>query len=283
MLTPRYFALGLFSALVFASFPVRAADSAPTPIPYRGMSLDDTAKLNAALNKAMVAEDASIKAILDANPSFSIVKGNSAIIPTPYVPARHDGFVAIAKKGDIDVLFDGDSITDFWATNGKDVFPKYFGGLKLANFAISGDTTQGVLYRLQNGEGQGFQPKAIMLMIGTNNVSRGNTAVEVTDGIIADLNELRKDFPDAKILLLAVFPRGLPSDPYRKTIADINAMIAKLDDQQHIFYLDIGSKFLGEDGVFLPDTFLPDNLHPKAAGYEIWANAVKDKLAELMK
>jgi lysophospholipase L1-like esterase len=205
-----------------------------------------------------------------------------AIIPAPYQPARHDKFVEIAKKGDIDVLFDGDSITDFWATNGKDVFPKYFGGWKLANFAISGDTTQGVLYRLQHGEGQGFSPKAIMLMIGTNNTGR-NTAVEIADGIIADVNELRKDFPAAKILLLAVFPRGLPNDPARKTIADINAMIAKLDDQKHIFYLDIGPKFLGADGAFLPDVFLPDNLHPKAAGYEIWGAAVKDKLLELMK
>jgi lysophospholipase L1-like esterase len=282
MITPRFYLLGFFSALAFVGSTTLAADSAPTPIPYVGMSLADTAKLNNTLNKLLVSADPSIKGILEATPSFSIVKGNSAIIPTPYQPARHDTFVEIAKKGDIDVLFDGDSITDFWATNGKDVFPKYFGGWKLANFAISGDTTQGVLYRLQNGEGVGFSPKAIMLMIGTNNTGR-NTAVEIADGIIADVNELRKDFPAAKILLLAVFPRGLPNDPARKTIADINGMIAKLDDQKHIFYLDIGAKFLGDDGAFLPGVFLKDNLHPAAPGYEIWGQAVKDKLLELMK
>jgi lysophospholipase L1-like esterase len=259
-----------------------AADSAPAPIPYRGMSLDDTAKLNSTLNKLLVAEDPSVQAILDAHPTFAVFRANSAIIPAPFNPARHAGFVEIAKKGDIDLLFAGDSITDWWATNGKDVFAKYFGGMKVANFAIAGDTTQGVLYRLQNGEGQGFQPKAIMLMIGTNNTG-ANTAAQIADGVIADLNELRKDFPDAKILLLGVFPRSVPGDPVRKTIADINAILSTLDDGKHIFYMDIGSKFLGADGTFLPDTFLPDNLHPKAAGYEIWAQAVKDKLAELMK
>ena len=57
----------------------------------------------------------------------------------------------------------------------------------------------------------------------------------------------------------------------------------RLDDQRHVFYLDIGAKFLDDKGVFLPDSFRPDNLHPLAKGYDIWGEAVKDKLAELMK
>jgi beta-glucosidase len=95
--------------------------------------------------------------------------------------------------------------------------------------------------------------------------------------------EMRKDFPDAKILLLAVFPRGLPNDPVRDKIADINRIISKLDDQKHVFYMDIGSKFLDANGAFLPDSFRGDNLHPQTKGYEIWGEAVKDKIAELMK
>ena len=77
--------------------------------------------------------------------------------------------------------------------------------IRTANFAIAGDTTQGVLWGLQNGEGQGFQPKAIMLMIGTNNTG-ANTAPEIAEGIGAVVLEMRHDFPDAKILLLAIFP-----------------------------------------------------------------------------
>jgi len=197
---------------------------------------------------------------------------------------RHEGFVEIAKRGNIDLLLDGDSITDWWVQGeaNKAMFDKYFGTMRTANFAIAGDTTQGVLWGLRNGEGQGFQPKAIMVMIGTNN-SGGNTAPEIAEGVGAVVLEMRNDFPDAKILLLAIFPRGMPGDPVRDKIADANKIIARLDDQRHVFYMDIGSKFLDASGVFLPETFRPDNLHPIARGYDIWGEAVKDKLAELMK
>ena len=160
--------------------------------------------------------------------------------------------------------------------------------MKTANFAVAGDTTQGVLWGLKNGEGQGFQPKAIMVMIGTNNSGGSNnagtmTAAEIAEGVGAVVQEMRTDFPQAKILLLAIFPRGRPGDSVRDKIAEINRIIAKLDDQRHVFYLDIGPKFLDEKGEFLPGAFRPDNLHPSAGGYDIWGAAVKDKLAELMK
>jgi lysophospholipase L1-like esterase len=297
MTTPRLLSLGLFSVLALVSLSAAPADSAsaaaPAPIPLNGLSVSEVAQLNSAMKKLLVTQDPSVQAIFDANPNGVFFRPNSAIVPTPYQPARHDAFVEIAKKGDIDLLFDGDSITDFWRVddpttkhNGKAVFDKYFGSLKVANFGISGDTTQGVLYRLQNGEGQGFQPKAIMLMIGTNNVSGRDqpTAPQVADGIICDVNEMRKDFPNAKILLLGIFPRGVPTDPMRKTIADINTIISKLDDEKHIFYMDIGPKFLNADGVITPDIMSEASpLHPTEHGYEIWAEAVKDKLAELMK
>ena len=203
---------------------------------------------------------------------------------------RHEGFVETARKGDIDLLLEGDSITDWWVQGdaNKAMFDKYFGSMKTANFAIAGDTTQGVLWGLHNGEGQGFQPKAIMLMIGTNNTGGTDyagtaTAAEIAEGVGAVVQEMRTDFPQAKILLLAIFPRGLPGDSVRDKIAHINRIISKLDDQRHVFYMDIGAKFLDDRGFFLPDTFRPDNLHPVAKGYDIWGAAVKDKLAELMK
>jgi lysophospholipase L1-like esterase len=197
---------------------------------------------------------------------------------------RHEGFVEIAKQGNIDLLLHGDSITDWWVQGdaSKTVFDKYFGSLRTANFAVAGDTTQGVLWGLKNGEGQGYQPKAVMLMIGTNN-SGANTAPEIAEGIGAIVLELRKDFPDAKILLLAIFPRSTPGDPVRDKLAEVNRIIARLDDQRHVFFMDIGAKFLDEKGVFLPDSFRPDNLHPQAKGYEIWGDAVSQKLAQLMK
>ena len=94
---------------------------------------------------------------------------------------------------------------------------------------------------------------------------------------------MRRDFPNAKILLLAIFPRSTPGDPVRDKIAEVNRIISKLNDNQHVFYMDIGPKFLDEKGVFLPDAFRGDNLHPQAKGYDIWGQAVSAKLAELMK
>jgi beta-glucosidase len=161
---------------------------------------------------------------------------------------RHQNFAAQAQKGDIDVLFMGDSITDFWATNGKAVWAQNYAPLKAANFGISADRTQHVLWRLQNGEGQGFTPKVVVLMIGTNNIGvetrrtpasawRG-TSAEAIEGVTAVVNELRKDFPNAKILLLSIFPRGDDLLAMQQ-IPEVNRGLAKLDDQKHVFYLDV--------------------------------------------
>jgi beta-glucosidase len=220
---------------------------------------------------------------------------NTAIIPqlSPPFMRAHTNFVEIAKKGDIDVLFMGDSITDWWrstgrgsGTNGvisyggKAVFEKYFGSMKVANFGIAGDTTQGVLWRLQHGEGEGYKPKAIMLMIGTNNTGR-NSPPEITMGVADVVFELRKDFPEAKILLLAIFPRSGPGTRVRAQLDEINKTIATLHDNQHVFYQDIGSKFLADDGS-IPRDIMSDGLHPTSKGYEIWAEAVHDTLVSLM-
>jgi lysophospholipase L1-like esterase len=121
-----------------------------------------------------------------------------------------------------------------------------------------------------------------MVMIGTNN-SGTFSAAEIAEGIGAVVLEMRNDFPDAKILLLAIFPRSVPGDPVRDKIAEVNRIIARLDDQKHVFFLDIGAKFSDERGFFLPDAFRTDNLHPQAKGYDIWGEAVKQKLAELLR
>jgi lysophospholipase L1-like esterase len=266
----------------------------PAPVPPEVAMLRPTPaeleQVNAALTKWIASDKSANKPLLQKFEPIMLQWQPRLNVAATYTQtqqrmgARHLGFVETAGKGNIDLLLDGDSITDFWAQNdaNKAMFDKYFGNMKTANFAISGDTTQGVLWGLKNGEGQGFQPKAIMLMIGTNN-SGSSTAPEIAEGVGAVVLEMRKDFPDAKILLLAIFPRSTPGDPIRDKLAEVNRTISKLDDQRHVFYLDIGSQFLDAKGVFLTESFRPDNLHPLAKGYDIWGTAVKDKLAELMK
>jgi lysophospholipase L1-like esterase len=245
--------------------------------------------VNAALKRLIDSDKSAVQPLLKKYESLMLLQPPRLNVAATFTQTnqrmgpRHEGFVEIAKQGGIDLLLHGDSITDWWLQEAnKPVFDKYFGHLKTANFAIAGDTTQGVLWGLRNGEGQGFQPKAVMLMIGTNNTGTF-TGPEIAEGVGAVVLELRRNFPNAKILLLAIFPRSVPGDPVRDKIAEVNRLISRLDDRQHVFYMDIGSKFLDEKGVFLPDSFRPDNLHPQAKGYEIWGEAVSAKLAELMK
>src|SRR5688572_15150406 len=271
--------------------PVQIGPSAPVPpeVAMLRPTAAELAELNQALKTFVDTNTSPAKELLKKYESLVMIEPPRLNTAATFTQTnqrqgpRHLGFVEIAKAGNIDLLLLGDSITDWWVQNDENtaVFRKYFGDLRTANFAIAGDTTQGVLWGLRNGEGQGFQPKAVMLMIGTNNNT--HTAPEVAEGIGAVVLELRRNFPNAKILLLAIFPRSVPGDPIREKLSEVNRLIARLDDQRNVFFMDIGSKFLDETGVFLPNTFRPDNLHPIAGGYEIWGAAVKDKLAELMK
>jgi lysophospholipase L1-like esterase len=265
----------------------------PAPVPPEVAMLRDAsqiAQINEAVTRLIEADRSPSKSLLvkyESLLTLQVPRLNTAATftqTTQRMGPRHEGFVETAKQGNIDLLLHGDSITDWWVQNdeNKQMFQKYFGQIRTANFAVSGDTTQGVLWGLKNGEGQGFQPKAVMLMIGTNNTGP-NTAPEIAEGIGAVVLELRRDFPDAKILMLAIFPRAVPGDPVRDKIAEINKTISRLNDDQHVFYLDIGAKFLDDKGVFLPGAFRADNLHPMAKGYDIWGEAVQATLARLLR
>jgi lysophospholipase L1-like esterase len=211
---------------------------------------------------------------------------NTAIIPTPFQEERHLGFVEEARRGGIDCLLMGDSITDWWRRAGLAVYEAHFGDLDCANFGIAGDRTQGVLWRMQNGELEGYSPKAMMLMIGTNNLSgrtsRPNTPAEIAMGIATIVTTFRLRFPDANVLLLGVFPRGAEaSNPYRASIREINTLIAALDDGEHVRFVDIGDRFLEPDGSISVDV-MADGLHPTTRGYEIWAEAVMPTFREML-
>ena len=203
--------------------------------------------------------------------------------------ATHQGFVEIAKKGGFEVLFTGDSITAGWRNNPqKKIWDAAFGPLKAANFGISGDRTQHVLWRLQNGEFEGLTlPKVVVLMIGTNNIGQRDNPeppASAIAGIQAIVKEIHKKSPQTKVLLLGVFPRGeKPDHPHRAMVKEINEAAAKLDDgAKTVKYLDIGEKFLQSDGTISKE-IMPDFLHLSEKGYQIWADAIKEPLAELLK
>jgi lysophospholipase L1-like esterase len=196
---------------------------------------------------------------------------------------HHEANLKIACKGNIDLYFEGDSITDSWAGRaGRDIWAKEFGAWNPGNFGISGDRTNHVLWRLDHHELDGVSPKVYVLMIGTNNrVTKGVATVEsIAHGVELIVKKFQEHSPNAKILLLAIFPRGAtPNDIQRKQNDEVNKIIAKLDDGKNVKFLDIGQKFLDADGN-LSKEIMPDLLHPGEKGYQIWADAIKPTLTE---
>jgi lysophospholipase L1-like esterase len=223
-------------------------------------------------------------------------KSHSAITPAArtdvewWMP-RHQEVLERVAKGDVDMIFVGDSITHYFERYGQDVWSRYYAPRNAVNMGFSGDRTQHVLWRLENGEIDGINPKLAVVMIGTNN-NVDNTAEEIADGIKAICAKLRCKLPQTKILLLAIFPRG---DYDQRKIKDANAdmnpmwaknnrvneMVSKTADNKMIYYLDINDQFLNEQGVLTRDV-MPDLLHPREKGYQIWADAIEPVVKILM-
>ena len=212
-------------------------------------------------------------------------KAPSTVVPVPRDGGwmnRHQSFNERVKKGNVDLLLIGDSITQGWEGAGKEAWAKHYDKRNAVNLGIGGDRTQHVLWRLDNGNVEGISPKLAVLMIGTNN-SNGtdNTAEEIGAGITAIVKKLREKLPQTKVLILAVFPRDEKPTPRREKNAKASEIASKLADNQNVFYLDIGSKFLTPDGLLTKD-IMPDYLHLSPQGYTIWAEAIEPKVTELM-
>jgi beta-glucosidase len=194
---------------------------------------------------------------------------------------RQEQINANVGKGDAQLLMIGDSITQDWEGKGREVWDKYYGKRHAVNLGIGGDQTQHVLWRLEHGNLDGIHPKLAVLMIGTNN-SASNTPEQIAAGIRAIVEKLRSTLPKTKVLVLAIFPRGPnPEHSLRKVNEAVNERIAKLADGKDVFYLDIGKKFLKEDGTLSKD-IMYDRLHLTPAGYEIWASSIEPTVARLM-
>ncbi len=196
---------------------------------------------------------------------------------------RHKQFLKVVEKGDAEVIFVGDSITQGWEGAGKKAWADNFEALKAVNLGIGGDQTGHVLWRITEGkELEPIKPKAAVMMIGTNNMG-AHSAEQIAGGVKAIVATLQKKRPDMKILVLGIFPRSpKPTDDVRKKVAATNEIIAKLADGKMVFYKDIGKEFLEKDGL-LEKKIMPDYLHLSPEGYEIWAKAIKDDLAKLLK
>jgi lysophospholipase L1-like esterase len=206
----------------------------------------------------------------------------------------HERLLEKRKQGRIDVYFEGDSITRRWGTSDEQYktflenWRRNFFGWNAADFGWGGDTTQNILWRLQNGELDGVNPKVIVLMAGTNNVGRKSPegdvearAADVTRGIKAILETFRRKAPRATIILMGITPRN-DNMAVMPLIDRINARIAKFADGKKVRYLNINDRLADKDGKLYEGMTAGDGLHLDVKGYQVWADALKPILNELL-
>jgi len=202
----------------------------------------------------------------------------------------HEELVQKAKKGGVDVYFIGDSITRRWGT--KD--PQYremlenwntnFFGWNAGDFGWGADLTQNILWRLENGELDGVNPKIIVILAGINNVGTrpgGKEKVEdITRGLKAIVRVAQEKAPGATIVLTGIFPRN-DNMAVIPEINQINENLARMADGKKIRYINVNDKLADQDGKLFPG-MSRDRLHPTVKGYQIWADALKPIFTEIL-
>jgi lysophospholipase L1-like esterase len=205
----------------------------------------------------------------------------------------HRQLLAKSKQGPIDLYFEGDSITRRWgALDYPDLLQNWkanFFGWNAANFGWGADRVENILWRLENGELDHVNPKVIVLLAGTNNVGNrippdgiGSAATTVTKGLEAVVRTIQAKAPNAVIILMGIFPRN-DNMAVMPVIDRINRNLAAIADGRKVRYLNINDKLADHDGK-LREGMLNDRdkLHPLLNGYQVWADALKPVLTELL-
>jgi lysophospholipase L1-like esterase len=206
----------------------------------------------------------------------------------------HAQLLEKAKKGGIDVYFEGDSITRRWGTS-DDPYKEFlanwrrnFFGWNAADFGWGGDTVQNILWRLCNGELENVNPKIIVLLAGANNVgnlspkgSEDPRVFDIIGGIKALLDICRQKAPNATIVLMGITPRN-DNMAVMPIINKVNDHIAKFADGKKIRYLNINNKLADKDGKWVEGMANRDGLHLDVKGYQVWADALKPIFTELL-
>jgi lysophospholipase L1-like esterase len=213
---------------------------------------------------------------------------NKCVVPIPRTDENGTNrFLELNQRvkdnaGKAQLIFVGDSITQGWEGNGKQVWSKYYAHRQALNLSIGSDHTQHVLWRLDHGNLEGLHPKVAVLLIGVNNApDETNTPRMIFEGVAEVLSKLRSKLPETKILLLGIFPFREDFNPQRAKVLQVNQALHKLNDGKWVYFLDFGHVFLARDGR-IPKEIMRDFLHPSPFGYQLWAEAMEPELAGLL-
>jgi lysophospholipase L1-like esterase len=182
-------------------------------------------------------------------------------------------------EGNIDVAFVGDSITARW--RGSENWTKHWGSYRAVNMGIGGDQTQHVLWRLQNGDLDGYKAKLFVVMIGTNNMwAKDADPANAAAGVKAVIDLIKSKHPESKILLMSLLPTGEKPNPGREMRKAVNELISKFAGG-NVQYMDIWDKYLNAEGMISKDD-MHDFLHLAPKGYDIWAEAISGKVKDIV-
>ncbi len=195
---------------------------------------------------------------------------------------RHQELLKMNREDPPDVCFFGNSITHFWGgepvakkRNGEESWEKYFGNMKIRNFGFGWDRVENVLWRVYHDELDGYKAKQIILMIGTNNISIHDSDQKIADGIRFLIDAMKTRQPDARILLLAIYP----GKDREKRVAELNLRLAQVAELEQVDHADIGNVLLDDDGKINESLFV-DGLHPNEKGYDLLGSEIKELLAK---
>jgi lysophospholipase L1-like esterase len=204
----------------------------------------------------------------------------------------HKQLLEKAAKGGIDIYFEGDSITRRWGASDamyKENLANWttnFFGWNAADFGWGADRVENILWRLENGELDGVNPKIIVLLAGINNVGAmpGDDAkvADITRGLKAVVDICQQKAPNATIILTAIFPRN-DNMAVIPTINKINDNLAQIADGKKIRYLNVNDRLADKDGKLFDGMMNSrDKLHPTVKGYQVWADGLKPIFTELL-
>ena len=190
---------------------------------------------------------------------------------------KHKAFLESTKQhaNDIHLLFYGDSITEGWGGNGKNVWKQYYGNLHAYDYGIGGDKTENLVYRIGSGEVANLHPKVVVLMIGTNNLAQ-DSVEDISKGVKAVVDLLHSKLPNSKILLLAVLPRST----YNDKVKQLNGLISKFGNGNSVTFLSMNNHF--EDAKGIHSDLYVEGLHLNEKGYQVWAQTMDPTLKKLL-
>lgn len=224
--------------------------------------------------------------------SSTALAGNTATEPVPRDQRgwlnRHETIAAALTSSNPRLVFIGDSITHFWEANGKPVWDAEFAPYRAVNFGIAGDRTQHVLWRIEESFA-GVSPELVVVQIGTNNLTHDrqagavpNTPEEIAEGVRAVVQAVRERAPDARMLVIGVFPRADVEPEVAAQVGAVNSLLAETAWDARTDFMDIGPVFLHSDGT-LDEATMWDALHLTEEGYRRWADAIRAKVNDALR